>query len=140
MLRDLMNNIDPVGANVAVTSDTTAVVGPIVDGQGYGSITHLIAAGTLADVDATFVALVEESDDSGLSGATAVADADLIGTEVLAAFTFAEDQKCRKIGYKGGKRYSRCTVTPAANTGSAPIAIIGLRGNPSQSPTPNPPA
>jgi hypothetical protein len=139
-MRDLVNNIHPVGAEVVTVSDNTPVVSPIVDVRGYDSLTFLIGAGTLADADATFAVLVEEGDNSALSDAAAVADADLIGTEVLAAFTFAADQKARKIGYRGIKRYVRCTVTPSANTGSAPIAIVAVLGHPAIRPTANPPA
>jgi len=137
-MRDLHNNVYSPGAAVVTVSDTTAVVSPIVDRQGYESLEYLIGAGTLADVDATFVVLVEEGDAANLSDAAAVADADLLGTEVLAAFTFAADQGARRIGYNGTKRYTRCTVTPAANSGSAPIAIIPLLGHPNNAPTANP--
>lgn len=139
-MQDLMSNIHPTGVAVATVTDTTAVVSGIVDRQGYDSLTFLIAAGTLADADATFTVLVEEGDDSGLSDAAAVADTDLLGTEALAGFTYADDGEARKIGYKGHKRYIRCTVTPAANTGSAPIAIIPVLGHPASAPTANPPA
>lgn len=126
MLRDHMNNIDLAGAAVTANADNTATVGPIVDCKGAKSVTFAIGAGTLADADATFTALVEESAAANMSGSNAVADADLIGTEVLASFTFAADQLTRKIGYKGSLRYVRCTVTPANNTGAAPIAIIPI--------------
>ncbi len=139
-MKDLMNNIHPSGAAVVTVSDNTAVVSGIIDRQGYNSLAFLIAAGTLADADATFTVLVEDGDDSGLSDAAAVADSGLIGTESLAGFTFADDDESRKIGYKGNQRYVRCTVTPANNTGSAPIAIIPVQGHPENAPTANPPA
>lgn len=139
-MQDLMNNVHPTGPAVATVTDNTAVVSGIVDMQGYDSLTFLIAAGTLADADATFAVLVEEGDDSGLSDAAAVADANLLGTEALAAFTFADDGEARKIGYIGNKRYVRCTVTPSANAGSAPLAVIPLQGHPNVAPTANPPA
>lgn len=139
-MQDLFNNINPATPGVAAPTDTTAVVSGIVDLQGYDSLTFVIGTGTLADADATFTCLVEEGDDSGLSDAAAVADDDLLGTEALASFTFAEDDSAFKIGYKGNKRYVRCTITPAANTAAAPIAVIPLRGHPSLVPTANPPA
>ena len=139
-MKDLHNNIHPTGPAVVTVSDTTAVVSGIVDRQGYNALEFVIAAGTLADADATFTVLVEDGDNSGLSDAAAVADANLLGTEVLAAFTFADDDEARKIGYRGNKRYVRCTVTPVANTGSAPIAIIPVFGYPENAPTANPPA
>lgn len=138
-MQDLMNHIHPGTPGIATVSDNTAVVSGITDRQGYDSLTFVIAAGTLADADATFTALVEEGDESNLSDAAAVADIDLIGTEALAGFTFADDSECRKIGYKGNKRYVRCTVTPANNTGSAPIAVIPILGHPELGPTANPP-
>lgn len=138
-MRDLMNNIHIPGVAVTANADNTATVSPIVDRQGYNSLTFLIGAGTLADADATFTTLVEEGDAANLSDAVAVADADLIGTEVLASFTFADDNEGRKIGYRGIKRYVRCTVTPAANASAAPIAILPVLGHPGQAPTANPP-
>jgi hypothetical protein len=41
--------------------------------------------------------LLEESNDPAMAGATAVADIDLIGTELLAAFQFDDDIECRKL-------------------------------------------
>ena len=139
-MRDMHNKINPTGSAVATVTDDTAVVSGIVDMQGFDSLEFLIAAGTLADADATFSVTVEEGDVSDLSDAAAVADADLLGTEALAGFTFADDGASRKVGYKGNARYVRCTVTPANNTGSAPIAIIPVQGNPNNGPTDNPPA
>jgi hypothetical protein len=110
-----------------------------VDVQPGDSLEFLIAAGTLADADATFTVLVVEGAAANLSDAAAVADIDLLGTEVLAAFTFADDAEPRKIGYIGSKRYVRCTVTPVANTGSAPIAIIPVLGHLKRAPSANPP-
>lgn len=117
----------------------TAVVSQIIDMQGIDSLVFAIATGSLADVDATFTVLVEESDDAAMSGATAVADADLLGTEALASFTFAGDDKCYKIGYKGSKRYVTCTITPANNTGAALLCVIAITV-PQLLPTSNPPA
>jgi len=141
-MRDLVNNIDPVctAAAVAAPTDDTAIVSAIVDRQGADSITFLIGIGTLADADATFTVLVEDGDDSGLSDNAAVADTYLLGTEALAGFQFDDDGEARKIGYVGPKRYARCTITPANNTGAAPIAVLGVRGHLADGPAENPPA
>lgn len=141
-MRDLVNNIDPVGnaAGVITVADNTAIVSAIVDLQGADSGTFIIGTGTLADADATFTVLVEDGDDSALADAAAVADTYLLGTEADAGFTFAEDGAARKIGYVGPKRYIRCTVTPANNTGSAPVAVLGIRGHLGDAPSENPPA
>lgn len=142
MRSDLMNNIHPLRAisPAAATTDNTAWVSEIIDTAGYDSLTFLLITGSLADADATFTVLVEDGDNSALSDAAAVADSELIGTEALAGFTFAHDNKTRKIGYVGGKRYVRLTVTPANNTGNAFLAAIALLGHPRNAPTANPPA
>lgn len=137
---DLMNNIDVkrVISPVSV-ADNTAQVGTVVDGQGFGSVTYLIATGSIADADATFTVLLEESDASG-SGFAAVADDDLLGTEVLAAFQFDDDNECRKLGYRGIKRYTRMTITPVNNAAAAVIAAVAVLGSPAVGKTSNPPA
>lgn len=126
MLRDLYNNIKLIDAKVAAPTDNTAVVSAIIDTQDYSSVAFLIGTGTLADADATFTALLEEGDDSGLSDAAAVADDDMIGTEALASFTFADDNAEKKLGYIGLKRYVRLTITPANNASAAPISILAV--------------
>ena len=138
--KDLHNNIDVkrVISPVSV-ADNTAQVGQVIDGQGFGTVEYVIATGSIADADATFTVLLEESDASG-SGFAAVADADLLGTEVLAAFQFDDDNECRKLGYIGSKRYTRLTITPVNNASAALISAVAILGSPSYAPTANPPA
>ena len=140
-MRDQANSITPRPVLApAVGTDDTALVGAIIDRLGYDSLTYLIQTGTLADAGATWTVLLEESDDSGMSGANAVADIDLIGTEALAGFNQATDLKCLKLGYVGNKRYTRLTITPSGNASAAPISSMALLGRPYQRPTANPPA
>ena len=139
-MKDLMNLIDVkrVISPVSV-ADNTAQEGTVVDRKGYDGVTYLIATGSIADADATFTVLLEESDASG-SGYTAVSDDDLIGTEVLAAFQFDDDNECRKLGYKGAKRYTRLTITPVNNASAALLAAVAVLSGPQIMPTANPPA
>lgn len=139
--RDLMNDVHPVAgiAPAAAVTTNAASVSAIVDTRGFDSATWLIITGVLTDADATFAVLLEDGDDSGLSDAAAVADAQLVGTEALAGYTFADDSEARKLGYIGPKRYLRLTITPAANTGNHFVAAICLLGHAYQTPTANPP-
>lgn len=120
-------------------SDNTAQVGQVIDRQGFDSLFYVIATGSLADSDATFTVLMEESDASG-SGFTAVADADMVsqtyGTapETAASFTFAADDNVRKLGYIGSKRYNKLTITPANNSSAAVLAAVALLGRPDNRP------
>lgn len=132
-MRDLFSNVKVMPAVYPITvTDDTAQVGPWIETTGFGSLFFAIQSGTIADANATLTPLVEESDssDGSHSDATAVADADLEGTEAGAAFAAADDQECRKIGYKGNKKYVRLTLTPAANTDSLPMSALAILGNP----------
>lgn len=133
--KDLHNDIfvSPCVTPIVGTDDT-AFVGAIQDHAGFGSIEYAISLGTLSDANATFTVLVEHGDASNLSDAAAVADEFLLGTEAGAAFIFSDDGECRKIGYKGGKRYSRITITPSGNTGNVPICVICIKGHPMKAP------
>ena len=137
---DLVNSVHPVRAISPVSvADNTAQVSQIVDLQSHASLTFVILTGSIADADATFTVLVEHGDQANLSDAAAVPDAELLGTEALAGFTSSDDDKTRKIGYVGSKRYVRLTVTPASNGSAALIAAVALLGHPHVAPTANPP-
>lgn len=116
-----------VGAAPVVVADNTATATAVIDCLGCTALEFVIMTGTLADADATFAVLVEHDDASGFGTAAAVPDSDLIGTEADAGFTFAADGATRKIGYKMTKRYVKCTVTPSANTGNAPLAVLVVK-------------
>lgn len=142
MLRDIANNFTLKRAlsPVAAGTDNTAYVSQILDCRDYAAVMLAIQIGANTDADATFTVLLEESADSGMSGATAVADADMNGTEVLASFQFDDDNECRKLGYVGTKRYIRATITPA-NNGAGNIYMAALWVcQPLRVPAENPPA
>lgn len=115
------------GIDPASTTDDTAIVSQIIDMQDLKSLTWCISIGSLADVDATFVVLVEDGDAADLvADGAAVADQFLDGTEAGAAPLFSNDNEVRKIGYHGAKRYCRLTITPDANTGAALFAAVAV--------------
>lgn len=139
-MRDLHNNIHVARALSPVSvADNTAQVSQIIDRQGYESLEFVIATGSLADADATFVVLVEDGEASNLSDAAAVSDTNLLGTEVQAGFQFDDDNEVRKIGYLGDKRYVRVTITPANNASASLLSVVAVLGHPSYTPTINPP-
>ena len=135
MLRDQSSDLKIAKSVVpVVVTDNTAQVGAIVDHAGFNSATYAIETGTLSDADTVVTALLEHGDQANLSDAAAVPDEQLIGTEAGASPTFADDGETRKLGYIGGKRYSRLTLTPANNTGNIPIAAVCVLGNPRKGP------
>lgn len=136
---DMVNDIDVKRAISPVSvADNTAQVSEVLDMKGAHAAALIIATGSIADADATFAVLIEDSDASG-SGFAAVSDDNLIGTEALAGFQFDDDNECRKIGYIGSKRYVRATITPTGNASAALISAVWLRGHLENAPAPNPP-
>lgn len=140
-MKDLANSIQIKRAISPVSvSDTTAQVSQIIDRQGYESLTFAINLGSIADADATFAVLLEHGDAANLSDAAAVPDADMIsqtpGTapETAAGFQFDDDNEVRKLGYVGGKRYTRLTITPAANASAALLSALAILGHPTEKP------
>lgn len=127
-MRDLANHLEVRRAisPAAATTDNTAFVSQIIDLAGFSSLVFAIVLGALADADATFTVLVEHGDQANLSDAAAAPDTSLTGTEADAGFTFADDNKVRKIGYVGSKRYVRLTITPANNSGNVFLSAIAI--------------
>jgi len=109
-------------------------ISEIIDLQGYDSCYFAMATGDLADANATFAALLQESDNSNFSSANDVADADMVsqtrGTapETAASFQFDDDNEVRSIGYIGNKRYVRLYVTASGNTGVALLSVTAHLG------------
>jgi hypothetical protein len=126
-MKDLHNSIKVSRAisPVAAGTDNTAYVSQILDTANFNAHELIVAIGANTDADATFTVLMEEGDASNLSDAAAVADADLLGTEVQASFRYDNDNETRKIGYIGSKRYVRATITPA-NNGAGNIYMSAL--------------
>lgn len=122
--RDLKNNIAVNPVLHSDPADNTAAVGAIQDHRGSKSHTYVIHAGSLVDADATFTVLLEEGDAANLSDAAAVDDAYLLGTEAGASFTFSGDNTVKLLGYIGYKRYTRLTITPAANASAASFSAV----------------
>lgn len=98
-----------------------------VDISGYEAVRIQIFSGTITDGTlATFE--LKESDDH--STFTAVADADLLGSE--STFAAAEDNILKEFGYIGSKRYLRVDLksyTGSPGTGGIFGAIV-LRARP----------
>jgi len=110
---------------VAAGTNNTAYVSEILDTANFINNELVIMIGANTDVNATFVVLLEEGDVSTLSDNASVADADMLGTEVLASFDYSDDNETRKLGYIGHHRYIRATITPSGNdSGNIYIAAV----------------
>lgn len=131
-LRDQHNSIEQkVGFKTQAVTTNTTTAGEIIDTQGFQSLEYVIQAGTLTD--GAYAILIEDGEDSGLSDAAAVADAQLFGTEALAGFALTDDDKVSKIGYNGGKRFVRLSVVSTATTVGGTLGATAILGHPHHS-------
>jgi hypothetical protein len=134
---DLYNNAVAVKVVAPYDHGTgdAAIVGEVVDGLGYNSITYIISVGSLADSDVTLTTLLEDCAEVACDTTnTAVADTFLLGTEALASYVNTEDNTVKMLGYTGSRRYTRMTITPANNTGAILIGVTAIKGHPQYAP------
>lgn len=124
-IKDLHNNVFGFVALAPVTIATdTTTVGLEIDTQGFNAMEFFLQTGVVTDGDYSLI--LTESDTSGGSF-TAVADADLLGTEP--AFTAdTDDAKIGRVGYIGSKRYLKATVLSANTSTGALIAVTAVGG------------
>lgn len=133
MSNDILNTlaIRRLISPVRQTNSSSAIVSQILDRQGFDRVGIVIQTGDLTDANATFAATLEESNDSGMSGAAVVAAADLVGGTVASAlnFAFGDDNVFKQIGYIGTKRYLRLTITPTGNdSGNLDVSAFAVLG------------
>jgi len=128
-------------APVAIGTTGTGQVGKIIDRSGYSGVEFLIAAGAITSTAAVFTVTVKEGDVTGTM--TSVADANLIGTEVLAGIAAGArtsgvgSRVTKRIGYKGDKKFVQCGIKSTATAGTL-VSITGLLHSPRYAPTTNP--
>lgn len=127
---DQKNDLKDVNAfDIQTIATDTTTNGDIVDTAGFGAVTFVFQTGTVTDGD--YTVLIQEGDDSGLSDAAAVADADLIGTEADASFSAdTDDNAVSSIGYRGSKRYVRFNIVSTNTTSGAVVGAVALLGRP----------
>ncbi|MFA5312720.1 MAG: hypothetical protein WC375_05270 [Methanomassiliicoccales archaeon] len=130
-MKDIYNNISVVQAlaPIAIAADST---GSAIDLAGYNSAMIIWGVGVVTD--GTYAIQIEESDTTTAGDFTAVADADLIGTEKTGVTT-TNDNAVYSVGYKGSKRYIRYVIseTAAGSTGGV-MEVIVLKGNAAHAP------
>jgi len=127
--QDLYNELKQINAlDIQTISSDTTTNGDIIDTAGYESVTFIFQTGTVTDGD--YTVLIQDGDDSGLSDAAAVTDANLLGTESGASFTAdTDDNKTSKIGYKGVKRYVRFNIVSTNTSSGAVLGAVAILGH-----------
>lgn len=148
-MKDLHSNIKVVNAlsPVVLTADQN---GATIDRQGFEGVEHIVQLGATGDTlsGSVYVELViQESDDnSSWSDVTAANDVIVGGDGISAApdangvFATiddnAEDDRHFRIGYRGGKRYSRVQLDfTGTHTNGIEASALAVLGAPHQAGT-----
>lgn len=141
--KDLHDNVKQVLAlNAVALGATGANAGAIIDRQGYGGVQFVIGYGSVVTTGTVVTALLKEGDVTGTL--TSVADADLLGTETLASLAAGArvagtgKEVCKRLGYKGTKRYVQLTLTGTGTTSVGYVWADALMFNPHIAPVSNP--
>jgi peptidoglycan hydrolase-like protein with peptidoglycan-binding domain len=130
----LHNKVKVARAIDAVTSVGNEVItGQAVDLAGYKSAEFAISYGN--KTDGAVAVELQECDTVG-GAYTAVADADLLGTEaaVSVADGVAGANTVKKLGYRGSKLFLKLVATITSNAGSCPLSAVAVLGHPNHAP------
>lgn len=120
--RDLHNSILLANAlTLTAIANGENAVGEIIDRQGFDSLEFVLVVN--AFTDGTVTPLIEHGDESNLSDAVAVPDAQLLGTEAAAALGAVG---ISNIGYAGNKRYVRLTADTSA-TATLSVEALAIK-------------
>lgn len=144
-MNDLHNNVRAkrVIAPVAIGANATKS-GKVIDRQGYGGVEFVASYGAVTTTGTIVTLVVKEGDATGTL--TSVADADLLGTEVLASLPVQATARTsevgknvtKRIGYKGKKRYVTVDAISTGTTSVGCVSVEALLHSPDNAPTANP--
>ena len=145
-MRDLHNNLVPTRAIQLQSITGAALVSGNLDLAGFNAAELLVDFGNIDEMGlspqggAQVAIKLEHADDdgSGAPGSYAeVALADVIGPSAVASgvvSTVTSDLSPVRVGYVGGKRFLRVTLTPTGLTNGGPIGAWLLAGRPRHAP------
>ena len=127
--RDIRSDFLPQNAfPVATISTDTTTAGAILDTADFDSGVMFVVFCT-AYTDGTYTPLIHDGDNSALSDAAVVVDAELNGTEAAAALTAlsASGADLLSIGYVGSKRYVRFSWVSTSTSSGADLGVLALK-------------
>lgn len=142
---DLHNNVkvQRVIAPIAIGANATKS-GKVIDRQGYGGVEFIASYGAVTTTGTIVTLVVKEGDATG--SMTSVADADLLGTEVLASLPVQATARTsevgknvsKRVGYKGSKRYVTVDAISTGTTSVGCVSVEAMLFSPRVAPTSNP--
>ena len=145
-MRDLHNNLVPTRAIQVQTITGSALLSGNLDLAGYNAAEVLVDFGDIDEMGsspeggAQVAIKLEHADDDGTGAPGSYAEValvDVIGAGSVTGgvvSTVTTDAVPVRVGYVGGKRFLRVTLTPTALTNGGPIGAWLLAGRPRHAP------
>lgn len=132
-MHDLSNNVKLASVLAPVSPSATGTEsGTVVDRSGFNSVTFVIHNGAVTSTGFSLTPIVKSGSATG--SLSAVADADLIGTEAGATISGgASDGQIAKIGYIGTDRYVTIDLV-VAGTATGVHSAAAILGAPINAP------
>lgn len=125
---DFHKRFNSTAAFHPVVGTAATVDGVVIDTAGFGAVEFVISYGVHTTTGATFTPVIMESTATG-SGFTSAAAGDLLGTEAaagIAAAASVDTNVCKRVGYRGSKRY--CRLSMVMNTATGVVSASAIRG------------
>ena len=142
-IRDLHDSIRTKTAiKAGANASAAGQAGKIIDRQGYGGVEFIFNYGEITATDATITVVLKEG--TATSALTSVADADMLGTELLAGVAAAvrtsgvSKNVTKRLGYVGQKRYVQASIAAATVSAAVRVAVNAVLHSPQLAPTANP--
>lgn len=132
-----------LGLTPTTLGATGNIAGKIIDRKGYGGVEFLVVYGAVTTTGTVVTPVMKEGDATG--SMTSVADADMLGTELLAGLAASTDRTSgsgklvvKRVGYKGGKRYVSLDLNGTGTTSVGIVSIAAVMHTPEAAPVANP--
>ena len=130
--RDGKSELQLIHLGNLALSGTTPAASAWVDTREFDKVTLVPVVNTVTDAGtvAGFSFEVQESNTTAAADATAVADAELLGSEADLTVTSddADNTIAGGIGYLGTKRYVRIVATGTTGT-NADVSVVAVNGD-----------
>jgi len=126
-IRDLKNRVLQKIADFTAISGNGTTVGAIIDTANFDN-GYMVGVAVPVWTDGTYTLLIEESDDSGMSGAVAVTGDKLLGDLPAVGAANADGSTIATVGCIGTKRYVRTSIVASGVSVGATVATIVTMG------------
>lgn len=124
-VKDIRSDLKVLLALEANIATNTTTAGAIIDTADF-ELGLMFALASTTYSDGAYLLLIEESDDSGMSGSAVVSGDKLIGDLPSVAAVLADGAAYTTVGVISNLRYVRASVVSSGTSSGADISLIAI--------------